>query len=153
MTNTPDVAFRYIRTDIEWLYQAILKDSRYGHYARIPERICRCLYYFNVSSSRRAVKERLHSYYLFIGVVDDFIDSSRPEVGGEILKQLDNRIPFFNEETRHSRAKLVTEILKCHISLDIYPAVLAKLEELHRAVTRERKSETMGAYIEQRKAI
>jgi hypothetical protein len=153
MTNSPDIAFRYIRTDIEWLYQAISLDSRYGHYVRIPERICRCLDYFNVSSSRRAVKERLHSYYLFIGVVDDVIDSSQPEAGGEFLKQLDNRIPFFNEETKQSRAKLVTEILKCHISHDIYPMVLANLEELYRAVMRERKSKTMRAYIEQRKAI
>jgi hypothetical protein len=153
MTNSPDITFRYIQTDIEWLYQAISQDSRYGHYVRIPERICRCLDYFKVSSSRRAVKERLHSYYLFIGVVDDVIDSSRPEAGGEILKQLDNRIPSFDEETRRSRAKLVTEILKCHISLDIYPMVLAKLEELYQAVIRERKSKTMRAYIEQRKAI
>ena len=153
MTNSPDIAFRYTETDIEWLYQAISQDSRYGHYVRIPERICRCLDYFNVSSSRRAVKERLHSYYLFIGVVDDVIDSSQLETGGEILKQLDNRIPFFNEETRQSRAKLVTEILKCHISLEIYPMVLAKLEELYQAVMRERKSKTMRSYIEQRKAI
>ena len=153
MTNSPDITFGYIQTDIEWLYQAVSRDSRYGHYVRIPERICRCLDYFKVSSSRRAVKERLHSYYLFIGVVDDVIDSSRPEAGGEILKQLGNRIPSFDEETRRSRAKLVTEILKCHISLDIYPTVLAKLEELYRAVIRERKSKTMRAYIEQRKAI
>jgi hypothetical protein len=142
-----------MQTEIEWLYQALSQDSRYGHYVRIPERICRCLDYFNVSSSRRAVKERLHSYYLFIGVVDDVIDSSRPEAGGEILKQLDDRVPFFDEETRHSRAKLVTEILKCHISLDIYPTVLAKLEELYRAVIGERNSTTMRAYIGQRKAI
>ena len=153
MTNSPDIAFRYVWTDIEWLYQAISLDSRYGHYVRIPERICRCLDYFNVSSSRRAVKERLHSYYLFIGVVDDVIDSSQLEAGGEILKQLDNRIPFFNEETKRSRAKLVTEIFKCHISLEIYPMVLAKLEELYQAVMGERKSKTMRAYIEQRKAI
>src|SRR5918999_5628647 len=107
MTNSPDTTFRCIQTDIEWLYQALSQDARYGHYARIPERICRCLDYFNVSSSRRAVKERLHSYYLFIGVVDDVIDSSQLEAGGEILQQLDDRTPFFNEETRQSRAKLV----------------------------------------------
>lgn len=153
MRNSSDIAFRYIRTDIAWLYQAISQDSRYGHYVRIPERICRCLDYFNVSSSRSAVKERLHSYYLFIGVVDDVIDSSQLGAGGEILQQLDNRIPSFNEETRQSRTKLVTEILKCHISLESYPLVLVKLEELYRAVMRERKSKSMRVYIEQRKAI
>src|SRR4051812_42769796 len=121
MTNSPDVVCRDIEADIEWLYQAISQDARYGHYVRIPERICRCLDYFNVSYSRQAVKERLHSYYLFIGVVDDVIDSNQPEAGREILKQLENRNLFFNEETRQSPAKLVTEILKSHINLEIYP--------------------------------
>ena len=153
MTNSPDVVCRDIQADIEWLYQAISQDARYGHYVRIPERICLCLDYFNVSSSRQAVKERLHSYYLFIGVVDDVIDSSGLEAGREILKQLENRNPFFDEETRQSPAKLVTEILKGHISLEIYPIALGKLEELYQAVVKERKSNTMRAYIEQRKTI
>lgn len=153
MTNSPDVDFRHIQADIEWLYQAIAQDARYGHYVRIPERICRCLDYFNVSSSRKAVKERLHSYYLFIGVVDDLIDSNQLEAGRGILKQLANRTIFFNEEIKRSRAKLATEILKCHISLEIYPMVLEKFEELYRAVVNERKSKSMRAYIQQRKVI
>ena len=120
---------------------------------RIPERICRCLDYFKISSDRTAVRERLHSYYLFIGVVDDAIDSSQLEAGREILEQLDNRKPSFDEETRDSRARLVTEVFKSHISRETYPTILAKLEELYRAVVNERKSTTMRGYIEQRKAI
>jgi len=120
---------------------------------RIPGRICRCLDYFKISSSRRAITERLHSYYLFIGVVDDVIDSTQPEAGRQILRQLDNRNPVFVEEIKESHARLVTEVFKCHISLETYPAVLAKLEELYRAVVRERESATMTAYIKQRKAI
>src|SRR2546421_12046187 len=115
MTNSTDAAFPCMGPDIKWLYQAISQESRYRHYVRIPERICRCLDYFDVPSSRRAVKTRLHSYYLFIGVVDDAIDSSRLDVGREILKQLEDRTLIFNEETKQSRTKLVTEILKCHI--------------------------------------
>ena len=153
MVNSPDAVFRYMQADIERLHQAISQDARYGHYVRIPERICRCLDYFNVPFSRSAVKERLLQYYLFIGVVDDVIDSSGLEAGREILKQLENRTLLFNEETKRSRAKLVTEALKCHISLDIYPLVLARLEELYQAVVRERQSKTMRAYIEQRKVI
>jgi hypothetical protein len=153
MTNPPDVAFQDRQDDVQRLYQAISQDARYGHYVRIPGRICRCLDYFQVRSSRRAVRERLHSYYLFIGVVDDVIDSNQPEAGREILKRLDNRKPFFDEETKQSRAKLVTEVFKCHISLEVYPTILAKLEELHQAVVSERKSRTMRAYIKQRKAI
>ena len=138
---------------IEHLHQVISQDVRYGHYVRIPERICRCLDYFKISSNRRAVKERLHSYYLFIGVVDDVIDSSRLEEGRKILKQLENRTLFFNEETKQSRIKLVTEVLKLHISLDIHPLMLSKLEELYQSVVRERQSKSMKYYIEQRKTI
>src|SRR2546426_8366496 len=153
MIHPADAFFRQSQDDIQWLYQAISQDSRYGHYVRIPGRICRCLDYFKIASSRRAVRERLLSYYLFIGVVDDMIDSGRLEGGKEILQQLDDRKPFFSEETRQSQAKLVTEVFKCHISLDIYPMILAKLEELYQAVVSERTSKTMQAYIEQRKAI
>jgi hypothetical protein len=110
-------------------------------------------HYFNVSSSRGDVKGRLLPYYLFIGVVDDVIDSGGLEAGREILKQLEDRTLFFNEETKRSRAKLVTEVLKFHISPDIYPLVLAGLEELYQAVVLERQSKTMRAYIEQRKVI
>ena len=152
MTNSADAFFRD-RPNVQWRYQAISQDSRYGHYVRIPERICRCLDYFKISSSRTAVRERLHSYYLFIGVVDDVIDSSRLEAGREILKQLDNQQAVFDDETKGSHARLVTEVFKCHISLETYPAILAKLDELYRAIVSERKSTTMRAYIEQRKAI
>jgi hypothetical protein len=153
MTNSTEVVLRDMPADIEELYQAISREARYRHYVRIPERICRCLDYFDVPSSRRAVMTRLHSYYLFIGVADDAIDSSRIEAGREILQQLEERALIFNEETKQSRIKLVTEILKSHISLEIYPLVLAKLEELYQAVVRERHSRTMRAYIEQRRVI
>ena len=142
-----------MHADIERLHQVISQDARYGHYVRIPERICRCLDYFDVPSNRTAIQERLHSYYLFIGVVDDVIDSSQLEEGREILKQLENRTLYFNEETKQSRVKLVTEVFKFHISPDIHPLVLAKLEELYQAVVRERQSKTMTHYIEQRKII
>src|SRR5258706_8266256 len=72
---SPDPVFPDAQDEIGWLYQAISQDFRYGHYVRIPQRICRCLDYFDVSVSRKAVEERLCSYYLFIGVVDDVIDS------------------------------------------------------------------------------
>jgi hypothetical protein len=153
MSSSTDTLFRQGEDDIQFRYQTISQDSRYGHYVRIPGRICRCLDYFEISSSHRAVRERLHSYYLFIGVVDDVIDSSELAAGKEILEQLDNPKPFFGEQAKASHAKFVTEIFKGHISLETYPAIVAKLEELYRAVVSERKSTTMTAYIEQRKAV
>src|SRR5262245_767838 len=153
MTKSPDVAIEEREDDVRRLYQALSQDSRYGHYVRIPPRICRCLDYFNFSYSRAAVKERLHSYYLFIGVVDHMIDSCQIEAGREILQQLRSPKPFSNAGSRHSGAKVVTEILKRHISLDAYPMILAKLEELYEAVVSERTSRTMSPYIEQRRTI
>ena len=153
MTNTPDAIFHYRPAEIARLYQVIAQEARYGHYVRIPARICRCLDYFHVAANRAAVLARLHSYYLFIGVVDDLIDSSQLEAGRDILKHLANPTPSFDEATKKSRAKLVTEIFKCHISRDLYPLILTKLEELYQAVVRERQAPTMQAYIEQRQTI
>jgi len=85
--------------------------------------------------------------------VDDVIDSGEPEAGRQILRQLENRDPIFGEETKESHVRLVTEIFKCHISLENYPAVQAKLEELYKAVVRERGCMTMRAYIKERKTI
>lgn len=153
MTNSPETVFPYVAPDIARLYRAISKDSRYGHFARIPERICRCLDYFHVASSRAAVSERLRSYYLFIGVVDDLIDSSHLAAGAEILRRFDNRIPSFQRETTQSRARLATEVLKCHIEAEIYSPVLAELKLLYEAVVRERNSRTIRAYIEERKVV
>lgn len=153
MTGSAAAFSKKRQNDIWSRYQAISQDSRYGHYVRIPERICRCLDYFKISSSRRAIEERLHAYYLFIGVVDDAIDSGEPDAGLQILKQLENRTPLVTEEINESHARLVTEVFKHHISREVYPAVLVKLEELYVAVVRERESTTMRVYINQRKAI
>jgi len=157
MTNSPEAPTRHAQDERERLHRALARDARYGHYVRIPERICRCLDYFKVASERRAVRECLHSYYLFIGVVDDFIDSGRVEAGREILEQLGagggGGGASFDEETKRSRARLVTEVLQSHLSPEIYPPVIEKLEELYRAVVGERESATMRAYVVQRKAV
>jgi hypothetical protein len=144
---------RPARADVAARYQTIAQAARYGHYVRIPARICRCLDYFAVAADRRAIKARLHAYYLFIGVVDDVLDSSRLEAGREILAQFADRLPSCNEETEHSDINLVTEVFKAHIEREIYAPVLLKLEELYRAVVRERTAQTMRAFIAQRRAV
>jgi hypothetical protein len=153
LENKIDAFCRQTPDDVQSFYHAIAEESRYGHYVRIPGRICRCLDYFKITHRRTAVMERLHSYYLFIGVVDDLIDSNGPQCGNQILEWLNNRTPSFDEATKQSRARLVTELLKSHISVETYPTMLAKLEELHGAVVRERKSMTMRTYIEHRKTV
>ena len=132
---------------------ALARDRRYGHHARIPGRICRCLDYFHVSSDRQAIQERLHAYYLFVGVVDDEIDSVGLEAGREVLEQLRNEELIFREPGARAPVAVVTEVLKRHLCLETFPAVLQKLEELYETVVRERNSRTMRAYVEQRVAI
>jgi len=153
MTSLAAVSLEQASDDLQSRYVAISRDSRYRHYVRIPERICRCLDHFKVSFSRRAVRERLHAYYLFIGVVDDVIDSSQPEAVREILRQLKNPKSFFEEEVKESDAQIVTEVFKRHISVETYAIIVAKLEELHRVVIGERSCGTIKTYIGQRKAI
>jgi hypothetical protein len=150
MTNPPDAS---PRAEAERLYRALARDARYGHYVRIPERICRCLDYFQVAASRRAVAERLHAYYLFIGVVDDQLDSGRIEEGVEILERLCDRNPPADEGANRSSARLVTEVLKRHISEETCPAVTRKLSELYRAVLGERAAGTMREYVAEREAV
>ena len=114
--------------------------------------MCRCLDYFNVAASRPAVEAQLISYYLFIGVADQVIDSLGLDAGREILIEL-SKTTSLNDESSRSPAGVVTQVLKSHIDLESRPAVLAKLEELYQAVVRERESTTMRAYIECRSAV
>lgn len=150
MTNPPDAA---PQGEAESLYGSIAREARYGHYVRIPERICRCLDYFKVAASRRAVRERLHAYYLFIGVVDDQLDSGRVEAGADILERLGDGRPDFGEGARLSHALLVTEVLKRHIGEDVRPSFSSKLGELYGAVVGERAAGTLRDYVEQRRAV
>ncbi len=139
--------------DFDLAYQAIARDPRYAHFINIPERIIRCLDHFGITCNRIEVGQRLRAYYLFIGVVDDAIDSGRLEIGKNILERFHNPVPCFDDQTRESPVSLVTEILKQDIGDDDYPLVVAKLHELYRAIVTERKAETITAYMAQRKVV
>ena len=149
--NQPAVISPDLKNDIDRAFQAIARDPRYAHFVHIPERVMRCLDYFRVAFNRVEVKKQLNSYYLFIGVVDNAIDSGL-DTGREILEYFSSGATF-DDETATSDAKLVTEVLKRNTSSDLYPLVLTKLRELHRAVVKEREAEMMTAYIQQRKAV
>jgi len=151
--NSAGVSSRDGSNDLEGSYPAIALDPRYGHYLRIPERICRCLDYFKISCNRAAVKKRLLAYYLFIGVADDAIDLTGCETGRDILKLLEKPNPGVDAASRALPVGLVTEMFRAHLSPDARPAILARFDELYHAVLSERKATTMAAYIEQRKAI
>src|SRR5712691_9311546 len=139
--------------DLDLAYQAVGRDPRYAHFINIPERIIRCLDYFQLPCNRIEVSQRLRAYYLFIGVVDDRIDRGELEIGKDILEHFNDRVPCSADGTVGSRVSLVTEVLKQNISDDDYLAVVGSLHELYRAVVAERKAETITAYIEQRKVV
>jgi hypothetical protein len=140
-------------TEIGRRYESIARDPRYFQFAHIPDRIIRCLGQCGIAFDRGTIRERLLAYYLFIGVVDDGIDSAEFDISKEILRRLARPLPAFDEDTGNSRAEFMTEILKQHIDAAIYSQVLRKFQELHNANVKERNALSMRAYVEQRKLV
>ena len=139
--------------DLDLAYQAVARDPKYVHFVNIPERIVRCLDHFGVVFDRVAVIDKLHAYYLFIGVVDHAIDSGAAGVGKIIFERLGNRVLSFEKDTRDSDVKLVTNILKREISDDAYPLIIDNLRELYQEVVSERAAKSIESYIQHRKAV
>jgi hypothetical protein len=134
-------------------YQELAGASKYQHFVRIPDRIIQCIDYFGITCDRDVVKERLHAYYLFIGVVDDAIDSGRIDAGRLILEYLSKPAPVFDEVTTGSSVRVMTEILKSHMSDTTYPMMMEKLRELYSEVVSERNAASIESYIGHRKSV
>ena len=134
-------------------YHAIIAEPRYFQFARIPQRIIRCLERCATVRNPETIHARLLAYYLFIGVVDDGLESAEFGIGEEILKRLANPLPCFDEDTLSSKPQFMTEILKQHISPIIFAQVLRKFRELHQANLAEQHALTMRAYIKQRRLV
>jgi hypothetical protein len=145
---------RHLRWDeIEPLYQTIACDSRYFQFARIPDRIIRCLEQCGLQCDRKAARECLRAYYVFIGVADDALEGSQVEFGEKILARLADPVPCFDPDTKSSGAQFMTEILKRHINPASHSHVLRKFRRLHRVSAEERHVLTMRAHIQQRKLV
>jgi hypothetical protein len=139
--------------NVRGAYRDLAADSRYRHFVRIPDRIIQCVDYFGVACDHAAVRAKLHAYYLFIGVVDDAIDSSRIDTGKLILEYLSTSTPDFDEAARYSCVRLITEILKVHIDQGDYPAMMDKLRNLYGEVVSERGATSIDSYIGHRKSV
>jgi hypothetical protein len=131
-------------------YDLTAHDPRYGHFARIPARIVRCLDYFQVQCDRLAAEEILGAYYIFIGVVDNAIDSGAPETAILVFDLLES--PASNQ-MGDSDVVLVTQNLSRYVNHEIKPIVTNKLRELHQAVLEERLATSVELYIEKRTAV
>jgi len=139
--------------DLQNAYRAIVDDPKYAHFIRIPGRIIRCLDYFGINCDRAAAKDHLLSYYLFIGVIDDALDSAKIETGRLVLEDLKTARPYFDEACADSDVKLVTEILKSRISADSYFSIREKLGRLYQRVLRERGATSICELMRFRKAV
>jgi hypothetical protein len=134
-------------------YQELAGASKYQHFVRIPDRIIQCIDYFGIDCDRDLAKARLYAYYLFIGVVDDAIDSGRIDAGRLILRFLSKPAPMFDEVAIGSSVRLMTEILKSHMSDKTYPMMMEKLRELYSEVVSERNAASIDSYIGHRKSV
>ena len=139
--------------DSERRYQAIATNRKYRHFTRIPRRIIRCLDYFGVNCDSDAVERRLRAYYLFIGVIDNAIDSGQLQVSQIVLRQFEARRNSFDHSNDVSEIALVTERLISEISDETYAEVLSALHALSAAVEHERTAASMADYIEARKGV
>jgi hypothetical protein len=139
-------------TDVRLAYHDIANDPKYLHFVRIPDRIIECIDYFEIDCDRETARSRLHAYYLFIGVVDDAIDSGRIDTGKLVLHYLATPAPRFDQEIA-SPVRLITEVLKFHICEQSYPLMRDKLRELYAEVVSERAASSIDLYIDHRNSI
>ena len=152
-TQARTTANENLPPDIQNAYRAIADDPKYAHFIRIPDRIIRCVDYFGINCNRATAKDRLLSYYLFIGVIDNALDSAHIETGRLVLEYLKTPLVCFDEACINSDERLVTETLKSKISEESYFSIREKLGRLYQRVLRERGARSICELIRFRKAV
>jgi hypothetical protein len=151
-------SFRYLTImvlpqHLQRSYRELAANPKYQHFTRIPDRIIQCIDYFSIPCDREAVGDRLHGYYLFIGVVDDAIDSSRLETGRLVLNYLNRATVLSGEEVGRSKLELITEVLKYQISDSVHSPMMNQLRELYHEVISERCATEINSFIEHRQKV
>ncbi|MEK6336131.1 MAG: hypothetical protein AABM67_14465 [Acidobacteriota bacterium] len=138
---------------LERPYRELAANPKYQHFTRIPDRIIQCIDHFRIPCDREAVSDRLHEYYLFIGVVDDAIDSSRLETGRLVLDYLNRATVLSGDEVGRSKLELISEVLKHHISDTVHSPMMNQFRELYHEVISERCANEIGSFIEHRQKV
>lgn len=131
-------------------YLAIAGNPQFKPFINIPTRIIRCLDYFGIAGDQELIKSRLESYYLFIGVVDNALDSRQIEIGIRVLDYLSAGLPPLTEVDSRSDIVLVTAALKCHIHDD---RMVSKFHRLYREVLKERVATSIETYMTSRTMV
>ena len=134
----------HLPSDVDNAYRAIAGDPQYKHFINIPARIIQCIDYFGIAGNRELIKDRLQSYYLFIGVIDNALDSRQIGIGAGVLDCLEARSQTLEDACRQSDVSLVTAVLRCHIHNDL---IVNKFRKLYREVLRERVATSIETYM------
>lgn len=138
-------------TKLHGPYHRIHVDPRYRHFARIPDRIVRCLDYFEVGCDRLAATRVLAAYYLFIAVVDDALDAGEAHAATTVFAHLSAAPPRAGWHL--SEVGRITEELKRQLNYKLDAALRDQFALLYQAVRRERAAASIEAYVEARKAV
>src|SRR5436309_1046469 len=107
-TQARTTANENLPPDIQGAYRAIADDPKYAHFIRIPDRIIRCVDYFGINCNRATAQDRLLSYYLFIGVIHNALNSAHIETGRLVLDYLKSSVPCFDESHTVLEVRLLT---------------------------------------------
>ena len=151
--TTPIPVPQRISRELAAAYRALAADPRYAHFVNIPDRIIACLNYFGVPGDRESIRTCLHSYYLFIGVVDDAIDNGEILTGVSVLDHLASPMSPTAEAVEESPVWLVTEVLKHHIAKTSRSLICEKLHALYEQALNERAATAVNSYIDFRIAV
>lgn len=149
----PSAEPRELKKRIRRVGAALTGDRRYGHYLRIPERICRSLDLFRVRYHRAATRRKLRCYYLFIGVVDDGMDLIDSSNGLKVLRRLQTLAPMWDVEATRDRCAAVTELLKAQLEPSIATRMARRLRTLHAAVMAERQAPSLREFVRSRRLV
>jgi hypothetical protein len=134
-------------------YQAIAGDPKYSHFVRIPDRIVRCIDHLGLAFERETARRRLLAHYLFIGVIDDAIDTGAPHVAETVFDRLCEPPVKLSAEESQADVMVVTDMLRHHITRDTYASVIDSLERAYQEVAQERVANSIETYIAHRKAL
>lgn len=131
-------------------WDRLLRQPQYRHFSRIPARILRCLNHFDVTGDLPAAATILGAYYLFIGVVDNSIDSGTAKTAEIVFEVLEAKT---TDERFGSEIALVTIRLREHIAEHIKPEAIDRLRRLYAVVMDERSADSIEQYLERRTAV
>ena len=133
--------------------QQIARSPKYQHFVNIPGRIIRCLDYLGIAGDRELIKNRLQAYYLFIGVVDEAIDSEGLGIGAEVLEYLTSRDSPGDRLRKYSIVTAVTQLLKQQMDEDCRSLTGPAFRRLYQEVLAERAATSIDSYLDCRSAV